>query len=146
MARSAYFGYRFYSGRRSAVVAVTTVARRGGHVVLLQKGNAMDTFGKFFELVGRNFIRLHQPGVAVAVCARRRNVCRIHFRLHIFCRTNIVAAMAACTLRRVGVAFRITDAMNTCPVLVELIDRHRRIVGSHKRGVGMTLCACFYYM
>jgi hypothetical protein len=45
-----------------------------------------------------------------------------------------------------GVAFRITDAVDACPVLIELIDGHRRIVGSHKRGVGMTLRACFYYM
>ena len=82
----------------------------------------------------------------MAVCTRRGNVRRINFRLHIFCGTDIVAAVAACTLSRMRVAFCITDAVNTRPVLIELVDRHRRIVGSHESGIGVTLCARLNHM
>src|SRR5450759_2251415 len=74
VAGSAYFRDGFYSRRRSAMVTMTIVARRGRNIIFLKKCYAVYAPGKLFKLVGWNLVRLHCLGVAVAMRTGRRYV------------------------------------------------------------------------
>ena len=125
---SAHLRNRFDSRWHRTVIPMTVVARRRADIPFFEQGDAVNTVGKLFQLIGRQLVLFHVFFVGMAPGAGCGNIDGVHPGFNIRRVEDVVASMAAGALSRFFVSHCVALSMNAGPIFFQLIHRNGGIV------------------
>ena len=135
MALTADEAYGLDFGRGGAVVAVTAVTGRGGHILFFEQGLGMDALLVFRELVRRDPVGFHKRRIGMAAAAGLGDIPGESQRLRILGRLNPMDSVAVRADSDLGVSFLEQLPVAERPVNLQLVDPEARVESPDISGI-----------